>query len=139
MAIFLFEMSVTYAHCEKHLCHHLDFPCDVFLCNHLALCVRGNLGQNCWIQRRYLECALMRLMQSLGVELSSSESSEGCIGPVYENVMVFLGHGLALAFGEALWQRFPHSLIPDSGSCSASLSSSLSHIEFLSADGSVSL
>jgi hypothetical protein len=36
MAIFLFEMSVMYAHCKKHLFHHLlHFPCDVFLCHHL--------------------------------------------------------------------------------------------------------
>ena len=49
----------------------------------------------------------MPLMRRLGVDLSSSESSEGSIGPGYENVVA--------------------------------LSSSLSHIESLSADGSVSL
>ncbi len=49
----------------------------------------------------------MRLMRRLGVDLSSTESSEGSIGPGYENVVVLPG------FGEALWQRSPHSLISD--------------------------
>ncbi len=44
MANFLFEMSVMYAHCNKHLCHHLDFPCDVFLCLHLYLIYRGHFS-----------------------------------------------------------------------------------------------
>ncbi len=78
----------------------------------IALCVRGNLGQNCWIQRRYLERALMRLMRRLGVELSSSESSEVSIGPGYENVVV-LPRLLVKPFGKDLRtvsSRFPQAL-----------------------------
>ena len=77
----------------------------------------------------------MRLMRRLGVELSSSESSEGSIGPGYENVVV-LPWLLVKPFGKDLCTV---SSPISSGSCSAFLSSSLSHIEFLSADGSVSL
>jgi hypothetical protein len=75
----------------------------------------------------------MRLMRSLGVELSSFESSEGSIGPGYENVVV-LPWLLVKPFGTGL-----HTVSSpiSSGSYSASLSSSLSHIKFLSADGSV--
>ena len=95
----------------------------------------GNSGQNCWIPRRHLGLALMRLMRCLGVELSSSESSEGSIGPGYENVEV-LPRLLVKPFDTDL--RTVSSPI-SSGSCSTSLSSSLSHIDSLSADGSVSL
>ncbi len=77
----------------------------------------------------------MRLMRRLGVELSSSESSEGSIGPGYENV-VALPWLLVKPFGKDF--RTVSSPI-SSGSCSASLSSYLLHIEFLSADVSVSL
>jgi hypothetical protein len=77
----------------------------------------------------------MRLMRRLGVDLSFSESSEGSIGPGYENV-VALPWLLVKPFGKDL-----HTVSSpiSSGSCSASFSSSLSHIEFWSADGSVSL
>ena len=76
----------------------------------------------------------MRLMRRLGVDLSFSEYSEGSIGPGYENVMV-LPWLLVKPFGkDFLTVSSPIS----SGSCS-SLSSSLSNIEFLSADGSVPL
>jgi hypothetical protein len=80
----------------------------------------------------------MLLMRRLGVELLSSEPSEGSygsIGPGYENIVV-LPWLLVKPFGKDL--RTVSSPI-SSGSCSASLSSSLSNIEFLSADGSVSL
>jgi hypothetical protein len=74
----------------------------------------------------------MGLMQRLGVELSSSESSEGSIGPGYEYVVVWPWL-LVKPFGKDF-----HTVSSpiSSGSCSASLPSSLSHIEFLSADGS---
>ncbi len=65
----------------------------------------------------------MQLMLRLGVDLSSSESSEGSIGPGYENVVV-LPWLLVKLFGKDL----PIVSSPiSSGSCSASLSSSLSH------------
>jgi hypothetical protein len=77
----------------------------------------------------------MRLMRRLGVDISSFESSEGSIGPGYENVVV-LPRPLVKPLGTDLCTvSYPIS----SGSCSASLSSSLSHIESSSADGSVSL
>ncbi len=82
----------------------------------------------------YLELALKRLMRRLGVELSS-ESSEGSIGPGYENVVVLPWLLVKPLDIDLRTVSFPIS----SGSCSASLSSSLSHIESLSADGSVSL
>jgi hypothetical protein len=41
----------------------------------IALRVQGNLGQNCWMPRRFFDRALMLLMRRLGVDLSSSESS----------------------------------------------------------------
>jgi hypothetical protein len=69
----------------------------------------------------------MRLMQRLGVELSSSEWSEGSIGPGYENVVI-LSWLLVNPFGKDL--RTVSSPI-SSGSCSASFSSSLSHTEVL--------
>jgi hypothetical protein len=50
----------------------------------------------------------MRLMRRLGVELSSSDSSEGSIGPGYENGVV-----LPWLLVKCLWQRSPHSLFPD--------------------------
>jgi hypothetical protein len=77
----------------------------------------------------------MRLMWRLGVDLSSSESSEGSIGPGYENVVV-LPWLLVKPFGKDL-STVSSPISPVS--CSASLLSSLSHIESLSADGSVSL
>ncbi len=101
----------------------------------IALRVRGNLGQFFWILRRYLERALMRLMLCLRVDISSSESSEGIIGLGYENVVV-LPLLLVKRFGKGLRTVSSPNL---SVSCAASLSSSLSHIESLSADGSVSL
>jgi hypothetical protein len=76
----------------------------------------------------------MRLMRRLGVELSSSESSEGSIDPGYENVVV-LPRLLVKPFDTD--HRTVSSPI-SSGSCSASLSSSLSHIESLLADCPVS-
>ena len=76
-----------------------------------------------------------RILRTFVRELPSSESSEGSIGPGNENVVV-LPRLLVKPFDTDL--RTVSSPI-SSGSCSASLSSSLSHIEFLSADGSVSL
>jgi hypothetical protein len=66
----------------------------------------------------------MQLMRSLGVDLSSSELSEGSISPGYENVVV-LPWLLVKPFGKDLSTV---SSPISSGSGSASLSSSLSHI-----------